>query len=382
MPQIVALIHLLMYGKNLNTNFIHNDRSGERVSEEKVGRRDYTKTVAGVVAGLVVGGVAGYLSKPEAERITETITKTVTATPEVGPPEYTFYSVSHASLVSPYWVTVKKGVDLAASIVNTKVVFLAPEEFSIKAEVDMLESAIEAKPDALIVAITAHEPMDEPLRRAIRLGIPVVAFDTADPRPYPERIPYLGYVGMADYLCGKWMALRSLKEFKPTRAVIAEHEPGATYSVVRVQGITDAFKEMGVADVPLDRLDVTMDPAKMSEILKSYLLAHPDCNLAFSLGDVCIHPFLMTLREMGLAGKTFMSTVNVNDEAIEAIKKGEMICAIGEQPFAVGFIPIVWMYLHLKIGYLPPDILPTGPAIVDKETLNIALKQIEKAGSM
>lgn len=342
--------------------------------------------VAAVIIALIIGVVAGYFVKPTAPAEVKTETKTVekTVTVEVTPtkaPKYTFYFVSHGALKEPYWISVKKGIDLASSILNIKTVYLAPEEFNIKQEVEMLESAIEAKPDALIVAITSSVAMDEPLRKAIKQGIPVLAFDTDDDRSYAERVPRLGYVGMADYLCGKYMALRSLKEITPRRILVTEHEPGATYSTERVRGILDACKEMGI-DVPVDRLDITMDPAKMTEIVRSYLISHPDCDLILSLGAVTIHPILSTLRDMGLAGKVLFSSVNIIDEAVDAIKKGEMICAVGEQPFAVGFVPVVWMYLHLEIGYVPPDVMPTGPAIIDKDTLNIALKQIEEAGAM
>jgi len=44
-----------------------------------------------------------------------------------------------------------------------------------------------------------------------------------------------------------------------------------------------------------------------------------------------------------------------------------------------GFIPVVWLYLHLKYGFLPPDV-PTGPSVVDKNNIDVLLKQIETTG--
>ena len=44
------------------------------------------------------------------------------------------------------------------------------------------EAAIAARPDGLIITITSAEALDEPLRKAIAEGIPVIAINAMDPR--------------------------------------------------------------------------------------------------------------------------------------------------------------------------------------------------------
>ena len=43
--------------------------------------------------------------------------------------------------------------------------------------------------------LSETEPFDEVCRAAIAKGIPIVTFDTGDPRPKAEAIPFLSYVG-------------------------------------------------------------------------------------------------------------------------------------------------------------------------------------------
>jgi simple sugar transport system substrate-binding protein len=69
--------------------------------------------------------------------------------------------------------------------------------------VQLIEQAILAKPDGLVVSITNAAALDSVLRRAIGQGIPVIAFNTPDLREAAVRIPYLSFVGTDYYQDGK-----------------------------------------------------------------------------------------------------------------------------------------------------------------------------------
>ena len=183
-----------------------------------------TIVIIALIVGLVIGGIGAYLAAPAKTvattvtgapvTVTTSITKTVTATPAAKPPKYTIYYISHGGPADPWWAPVIKGAKIAGDILGVKVVYLGPEKFSIKALVDLLEGAIAKKPDAIIVTITSYEALDEPLRRAIKMGIPVFAVNVYDPRSEEERIPYLGYLGQDDYEAGKVLAEAAIRLFK------------------------------------------------------------------------------------------------------------------------------------------------------------------------
>ncbi len=344
-----------------------------------------------LIIGLIIGAGIGYAvwgaappAPPEVRTVTVTETTTVTAAPTPPTPEYTFYYVSHGGPGDPWWAPVIKGTQDAAKLLNVEVIYLGPEVFSIEKLVELLESAIAAKPDGIIVTITAYEALDEPLRRAIDQGIPVIAVNVPDPRPKPERIPYLGYVGQDEYQAGYKLAIAALEEFEkltgrpPKKAVIGIHEVGHVGLEMRAKGIQDAFAEKGLP-VP-EKLDITTEPVKALEILRSYLVKEPDTEIIFTLGPLGAHPAMKLIREENLKGKVYVATVDIDEEILKGIEEGVMLVAISQQPYAQGFLPVVLMYLYVKYGIMPPEHLPTGPTPITKELLEVVRYQIQQTG--
>ena len=260
---------------------------------------------------------------------------------------------------------------------GVKVVYLGPEKFSIRRLVRLLERAIRAEPDGIIITITNHLALDKPLRRAIAKGIPVIAVNVPDPRPREERIPYICYIGQDEYLAGRRLAERILKEYTPRRAVVAIHEPGHVGLEARYKGIVDALKPLGV---PVDRLEITTDLSKAMTILKDHIKEHPDLDTIFTLGPLGAHAALKVVEELGVAGRVKIATVDIDDEIIRAIEEGRIVAAVSQQPYMQGFLPVVIMYLHVKYGYIPPDRILTGPTIVDKSNVDLIIKQVKTTG--
>ena len=358
-----------------------------------------TIVIIALIVGLVIGGIGAYLAAPAKTvattvtgapiTVTTSITKTVTATPAAKPPKYTIYYISHGGPADPWWAPVIKGSKIAGDILGVKVVYLGPEKFSIKALVDLLEGAIAKKPDAIIVTITSYEALDEPLRRAIKMGIPVFAVNVYDPRSEEERIPYLGYLGQDDYEAGKVLAEAAIRLFKekvgrlPKRAVVGIHEVGHVGLEMRAKGAREVGEALGLP--PIEKLDITTDPTKAIEIMRAYLKKHPDTELILTLGPLGAHPAMKLIEEEGLKGKVFVATVDVDAKIIDGIKKDIMLCAISQQPFAQGFLPVVAAYLYLEYGVqVPVGNVPlhvrTGPMVITKDTISMVMKQIEKTG--
>ncbi len=345
---------------------------------------------------LIIGVVAGYFvgsstAKPAATQTpapsgTVTVTKTVTTTVSGAPtkPEYTFYYISHGGPGDPWWAPVIKGAELAGKLLGVKVIYEGPEKFSVKWLVDTLEAAAAQHPDGIIITITNYQALDQPLRKVIASGIPVIAVNVYDPRPEDQRIPYMAYVGQDEYQAGYKLAEYTIKWFEknlghaPKGAVIAIHEVGHIGLELRAKGIQDAFKKAGLTPPP--KLSTTTDTTKAYNILKSYLQAHPDVEVIFTLGPLGAHPAMKLIQDEGLKGKVYVSTIDLDDQILKGIKDGIIIAGVSQQPFAQGFLPVVFMYLYVKYGIKPPEHIPTGPTIIDKSLLSLVQKQIQATG--
>jgi simple sugar transport system substrate-binding protein len=286
---------------------------------------------------------------------------------------YTFYMVSHGGPATPFWEVVIRGMNDAAKLLGVKAVYLGPEKFSIKEVVDMLEGAIARKPHGIAVTITAVEPLDRPVRRAIELGIPVIAMNVKDPRPPEKAIPYLCYVGTDQYLTGVYAARRILREYTPKRAVAGIQEVGHIGLEARAKGFMDVLGEKGV---PVEKLDITTDIAKGVEILRSYLVRHPDTDTIFTTTRAGAESSVKVIEEQKLAGKVRLVNTDLSPTIINAIKKGTMIATAEQQQYLQGYLPILYLYTYNKYGLCPTGDVLTGPFIVDKSNVSVVERTV------
>jgi len=288
---------------------------------------------------------------------------------------YTFYLVSHGGPATPFWAVVMKGMEDAANLTGVKAVYMGPEKYSIKELVDMLENVIARRPDGIAITITSVEPLDEPLRRAIKLGIPVIATNVKDPRPPEERIPYLCYVGTDQYLTGIYAARRLLQEFTPKRAVVGIQEVGHAGLEMRAKGFIDIMKEK---DIPAEKIDLTPDLAKGVEAYRSYLRRHPDTDAIFTVTRAGAKVAVQLVKEERLEGKVKLVNTDLSDTIIEAIKEGIMVCTAEQQQYLQGYLPIIFLYQYNAHGLCPTGDVLTGPFIVDKSNVEVVEKSVRE----
>jgi len=318
----------------------------------------------GVIAALITGlAFSLFINKAEARK-----------------EKYVFYYVSHDEPSEPFWGVVYRGMKDADRLLGPKVEahYVAPSVFSISKLVTKLESVIAAKPDGIVCTITSYRALDEPLRRAIKMGIPVIAANVADPRPLGERIPYLTFIGQNLYMAGRLRAERMLQEkgFTLVRGLCATGEPENIAIQQRIKGTKDVLREKGI---PCDTLAMSEEPAKAVSELKSYFLRHPDTNAVFTSGSIDTSNVVALIEELGLTGKVKVGIFDLSVPNIEALKKGIGAFIIDQQPYLQGFLPIMWLYLYNEYGLTPPPNIYTGQAIVDMSNVSV-VEELVKEG--
>lgn len=287
--------------------------------------------------------------------------------------ELTVYVIVHGGIAHPFWKVVEKGAtDAAALYPDLKLTYSGPEEYNLEKFVSLVEAAIAAKPNGLIVTITSETALDEPLRAAIKGGIPVIAINAPDSRPEGERIPYLTYIGEDPYTMGALVAKKMLEMasemgVEPKRAVFGNHHPGAFNIEQRVAGFVDTFK---AANIPAEGIDVTEDPVKGAEILVAYLKANPDTNMVQPAGTPHTEAFIARAIEEGyVPGKDILvATIDLSPKVLDYIEEGKMLFTTDQQQYLQGYLSVVNMYLYVKYGFVPaPPPISTGQAAATKD---------------
>jgi simple sugar transport system substrate-binding protein len=292
---------------------------------------------------------------------------------------YTFYAIGVQPGVDTFFATVYKGMMAAADSFPVKLNYLGltGDEVNAAGMANKLEVAIAAKPDGIITGIWFPDSESKLLNDAIAKGIPVLAYNTPDTRSADVCTKYIGYVGQDERTTGEILAKATLTKTKIVRTVVGLMYPGSTPIENRANGI---MRVMAANNIPIEKLNLTTDPATATNVLGAYLTKYPDTNVVFVLGPVSVNPALQLLKDRGLIGKVSIATFDVDQKTLDGISAGTIIYTVIQQPFAQGFLSVEQLYLYNAFGVLPPVGTPTGPTLVDKSNLDIVKKQLAATG--
>src|SRR5438067_10953456 len=64
-----------------------------------------------------------------------------------------FYVITHGQASDPFWSVIKRGVDQGAKDMGIQAIYEAPPTFDVVAQSHLIDSAVAAHPDGLVVSI-------------------------------------------------------------------------------------------------------------------------------------------------------------------------------------------------------------------------------------
>lgn len=290
--------------------------------------------------------------------------------------QYRFVMVSHigSNDANMNWLTLSLQ-EFEKKYPNVKTEYISTNNYSVQEHVRLLEQAIATQPDGIAVPIVDSNAFEGPLRKAIDMGIPVVAFNIPDGRPAGERIPYLTYVGGDEYLTGKKLGEYALAQAeagaipKPTHIVCASHDAAHQGLKARCQGMKEVMEAAGAK---FDELFIGAEPATARNTLQSFLQANPDTNYIFTVAGWSSPWAWGVANDMGLdadvddKGVTVL-TVDEAPVSIEGVRAGHLLAANSQGFWLQGYAPMEWLYWNKELGYEPQSDILTGPVIINKD---------------
>jgi len=286
------------------------------------------------------------------------------------------YEVVHGPVGSAFWSVFRKGVQDAAKVYEVDVRSLAEQQFSISKLVDNIERATVARPDGLVVTITDHMAVDASLRRAIDKGIAVIAVNVSDPRPHPERIPYLLYIGSDERQGAIAAANRVLQEKTPKHVLCLIQEAGHAAIAARC----DAFaKTMEAAGATTDIITIPGgNPTQSAETIRGYFKSHPDTDVTFAPGPQAATPAMEVVRQLGIADQMTLVAFGLKPDIVEAIKDGTVLATMEQQQYLQGYLAVQFLAFHTRYGFCLGADIDTGPILIDASNVGIVEKMVTK----
>jgi simple sugar transport system substrate-binding protein len=299
---------------------------------------------------------------------------------------YRFVMVSHIGSNDPNmnWLTTSMKT-FNEKYPGVKTEYLSTNEYSLQSFITILNQAIATHPDGIAVPILNSQALQPILDKAVSSGIPVVAFNIADPRPADQRIHYLTYVGGDEYLTGLKMGefiiaqANAGKVPKPVKVMCANHDAAHQGLKARYRGMADAMKKIGVT---VDELIIGADPAAARSIMQAYLSTHKDVNYIFSLGTLSCPWAYSVADQMGLKPKLAdkgMTIVTMDDSpnSLEGIKDGKILASHSQGFWLQGYLPMEILYFYKKMGMAPLDDIITGPIIINADNVDEWIKFVK-----
>ena len=268
--------------------------------------------------------------------------------------------VTHGQASDPFWSVVKNGVDQAATDLGITVNYHAPETFDMVAMAQLIDTAVAASPDGLVISNPDPEALADAIQGAEDAGIPVVSINSGVDA-YQE-LGILTHVGQTEFIAGQGAGAR-MAEAGVTNTLCVNQEVGNQALDQRCEGFAD-----GLGGIPSRSSPLTwpIRPARRTRSPRRSP-ADPTVDGILTLGPTGAAPALAALEGND---QILLATFDLSPEVLTAIEDGTILFAIDQQQYLQGYLGVLIVTQYAQYGLLPGGGQPilTGPGFVDQET--------------
>jgi simple sugar transport system substrate-binding protein len=266
------------------------------------------------------------------------------------------FVVTHGQASSPFWAIVRNGAEAGGRQMDAVVTYRAPDVYSLDHMVALIDQAIAAKPDGLVVSLP--EPGLAPaIRRAVKAGIPTVTINSGS--DVYAKLGVLAHVGQPEEPAGLKAGQR-LARAGVRRALCVNLQIPNQGLDARCRGLARAMRAVGGRSRVV-RVD-DQSPAAADVIRKAVRSAKAD-------GVVAMNSLSGLAAVKGLAGAGIpIGTFDLGPDVLRAVQSGRLAFAVDQQAYLQGYLPIVFLAERARYGLFPAqgDVIPTGPNFVTK----------------
>ncbi len=264
-----------------------------------------------------------------------------------------------------FYITMQCGVDAEAKKLGVTTNTQGAAKFDPTLQKPVLDSVVQSKPDAILIAPTDVKAMQAPLAAAAAAGIKVILVDTTvnDPSFAASQIA-------SDNLGGGKAAFDAIKGLNPKggKVLVISVDPGISTTDARVKGFEDAAK----ADSTFTDLGVQFshnDPATAAQLVTAALQKDPDIVGIFATNLFAAEGSATGIKQAGKAGKISIVGFDAGPDQIKALKEGTVQALVAQQPGTIGKDGIDQAVAALDGGTITPKI-QTGFSIITKDNVD------------
>lgn len=257
--------------------------------------------------------------------------------------------------------------------------FTGPPTFEVSAVVNMMQSAVSAKPDGLILTRIDTTSYDGVIRSAISAGIPVMLSNVASAG---YRALGVGFVGQEFVPAGVVAGQQVLKYIqklgrKNGAIIIGKIQAGNSALEQRGQGIKQAVddwnKANGTTFTTEDLIVGTDEATAVGKIDGRY--SRDPASVAGWAGTAFECQFVSTwAKSKNLVGKFANGGFDMTTPVLAGISDKSIDYTIGQNPYAQGWIASALLAQQIDPGY-PSYRYDTGAEVVDASNIDAVTKR-------
>jgi len=265
-----------------------------------------------------------------------------------------------------FWQAVRQGAEKAAAQYNVTITFEGPEnESQVDKQIEMLQAAINKKPNALCFAALDSKAAIPLLQKLKDANIPVIGFDSGVDSDIPVATAATDNIAAAAAAADKMATLIGMSG----DVAIVAHDQTSRTGIDRVKGFTDQIK----SKYPNIKIVTTQygggDQLKSTDITKAILQSNPNLKGIFGSNEGSAVGVLNGVKESGKNGKVVVIGYDSGQQQMDAIRAGTEAGAITQDPIGIGFksVEAAWKVLN---GQSVPKNIDTGFHWYDKTNID------------
>ncbi len=273
-----------------------------------------------------------------------------------------FYVITHGQASDPFWSVVKKGVEQAAHDMGVTAIYEGPASgtFDVVAMAHLIDTAVAAHPDGLVVSIPDPSALGPSIKAAVAAGIPVISINSGS--DVAKSLGVLVHIGQTEEQAGigggQKMGAAGVKH-----ALCVNQEVGNAALALRCKGFKEGLAQTGGT---VTEIGVTItNPTQTQQSIAAAIQRDPSIDGVLTLGPTGATPAIKALQSLNKLGQIKLATFDLSSDVLNAIKNGQMLFAIDQQQYLQGYLPIVLLTLYkTNLNTIANDVLLTGPGFV------------------
>jgi ribose transport system substrate-binding protein len=266
-----------------------------------------------------------------------------------------------------FYTTMECGAQAAARELGAELSVQGPEEFSAAEQTPILNAAIQASPDAILIAPTDRTAMVAPIQSAVNQDIPVVLVDTTIEK---EEIA-LARISSDNVEGGKQAGDALAREIgEEGKVLVISVKPGISTTDQRQQGFEEAIKKYPNIEYLGTRF-CNDDPTVAASITTSTLQSNPDLKGIFGANVFSGQGAGTGVRQSGKKDQVSVVAFDASPTQVEDLREGNVDVLIAQHPNDIGDEGVRIAVEYLESGEEPANKqITTGFTTVTRENLD------------